>query len=239
MEPPMHGIVKSVLLARAALSAAIFAAMFGEVRADAISFLGLPFQQAPSVQIGGVTISGSNDVVVNPPIAPDGLSILGGIPGFAYRSGTIDSTESITFHFDSGPVANVVLLPQSIGTIGNTPLSAEGESLITAFGAGGQSLGTLDFRPLASPNYALNISAAFANQPISSFQFQPEGDAVNGNFAIIAGLNFSAIPEPSSLLGCAMGILVAIRYASRRRAPRPSQATRGPSFSVGKPNPER
>jgi hypothetical protein len=230
----MHCVIRSSCLAGAAFLVASLAESAGKVRADAITFLGLPFQQGSTLDVRGVTISSSNTVVINPVVAPNGLSTLGGIPGFSYRDGTIDSTESVTFHFDTGPVSNLVLIPQILGTIGNTSMAAEGESLITAFGPTGQFLGTVDLRPFDNPLREFDISAAFANQPISSFQFQPAGDSVNGNFATIAGLTFSpipdtlppAIPEPSSLIGWGLGMLMAICYASRRLAHRPTESGR-------------
>jgi hypothetical protein len=208
-----------------------------ELRADAITFLGLPYHQAQSLDLGGVTITGSNTLVLNPVDTPNGLGVLGGIPGFTYRDWTIDPTESVTFHFDSGPVTNVVLTPQILGTIGNTSIANEGESLVTAFGAAGQSLGTVDLLPSASGLREFDISAAFGNQLISSFVYQPAGDAVNGNFATLAGLSFDpspfhlppAIPEPSSVIGWGLGVLITMRQAFRhrwRRTPRTADSHR-------------
>jgi hypothetical protein len=208
----------SSIATRLILSAATLAGIKSDVRADVINFLDLAPEQVQSINVGGVTITGSNTLVIN--AAPDagghGLSVLGGAPGFSYGDGTIDPTESVTFHFDLGPAVNIVLTPQLLGTLGDTPISSEGESVVTAFGPSGSSLGAVALLPSADSTRAFNISAAFSGQPISSFLFQPEGDAVNGNFVSIAALSFATVPEPASLVAWTTGALVALGSMWRR-----------------------
>jgi len=210
----MQYVAKSGFLARVAIGVAMLAGLAGQVRADAINFVVQPSQQVSTLDVGGVTISGSNTLVIN---SGDGLGILGGIPGFAYGNYTIDPTESITFHFDSGPAADIVLSARGAGTLGNAPISAQGESLIEAFNQAGKSLGTVDLIPSSLPLLAFNISTAFSDQPISSFRLQPKGDAANGAFVNLGGLSYAAIPEPSSLVGWCFGTLIVLGHALRKR----------------------
>jgi hypothetical protein len=213
----MTSSARAGFLARMVIGVAVIAGSVGGVRADAINFQDLAPQRVASLDVGGVTITGSNTLVINsvPDVVPLGITIQGGVPGFGSADATIDPTESVTFHFDSGPVGNIVLKGDFLGTLGNTPLAAEGESIITAFGQTGQSLGAVALLP--SSDLSFSISTAFSDQPISSFTFQPEGNAVNGNFATIAGLSYSAIPEPSSVIAWGAGVLIALGHGLRRR----------------------
>jgi hypothetical protein len=216
----MNCVAGSGFLAEAVFLVAVLAGSVGDVRADGINFLALPEEQVSSLDVGGVTITGSNTLVVND--APDatghGIGVLGGAPGFPYGDGTIDSTESVTFKFDSGPVTNIVLTPQLLGTFGSGPaVYPEGSSVITAFGPSGKSIGAVALLPSNSLPEYFNISAAFSDQPISSFTFQPEGDSVGGTFASLAGLTFSAVPEPSSVLAWGFCALIAMGEVVRRR----------------------
>jgi hypothetical protein len=215
----MKSVARVGILARMVAGVALLAGSARVVRADAINFLALPEQQVPSLDVGGVTITGSNTLVVNdaPGATGHGIGVLGGAPGFAYGDGTIDSTESVTFHFDSGPVGNIVLTPQILGTFGSGPGYAEGESVVTAFGASGQTIGAVALSTSADSLRVFNISAAFSDLPISSFTFQPEGTAVGGTFASLAELSYSAIPEPSSVLAWGAGVLIAMGELLRRR----------------------
>jgi hypothetical protein len=220
----MRSIAKAGFPAWTVVGFAVLAGSVGEVRADAINFLDLAPQRVASLDVGGVTITGSNTLVVNdiPGAGNAGISIQGGVPGIRSGDATIDPTESVTFHFDSGPAGNIVLQPYFIGTLGNAPISVQGESIITAFGPNGQSLGAVALFPSNGLGFvnngpAFDISAAFSNQPISSFTFQPEGTAVGGSFATLAGLSSSAVPEPSSVLAWGAGVLIAVGGMLRRR----------------------
>lgn len=220
----MRSVAKAGFAAWTVVGVAVLAGSAGDVRADAINFLDLAPQRVASLDVGGVTITGSNTLVINdvPDAGPEGISILGGVPGIGSGDATIDPTESVTFHFEAGPAGNIVLEPYFIGSLPNTPLAAAGESIITAFGQNGQSLGAVALFPSDGLGFinngtAFNISAAFANQPISSFTFQPEGNAFTGTFATLAGLGFTAVPEPSSVLAWGAGVLIALGEVVRRR----------------------
>ncbi len=220
----MKCVARSGVLAEAVFVVAILGGSAGEVRADAINFLDLAPQRVASLDVGGVTITGSNTLVINdiPDAGHEGISIQGGVPGIGSGDATIDPTESVTFHFDSGPAGNVVLTPYFVGTLGNAPISVEGESIITAFGPNGQSLGAVALFPsdglgFINNGLAFDISTAFSNQPISSFTFQPEGTAVDGSFATLAALSYSAVPEPSSVLAWGFCALIAVGEVVRRR----------------------
>jgi hypothetical protein len=208
--------------ARAALLLGILAGSAGDVRADGINFLALPEEQVSSLDVGGVTITGSNTLVINdaPGATGHGIGVLGGAPGFPYGDGTIDSTESVTFKFDSGPVTNIVLSPQLLGTFGSGPGYPEGSSVITAFGPSGQSIGAVVLLPSTDSLREFNISTAFSNQPISSFTFQPEGTAVGGTFASLAELTFTPVPEPTSVLAWGFCAMIAVGVVLRRRRQR-------------------
>jgi hypothetical protein len=214
MDFPMKYVAHAKLLARLTLALAFVVLSAASAHADAINFLDLGSQQVPSLDVGGVTISGSNTLVID---SNHGLSVLGGIPGFSYGDGTIDPTESVTFHFDSGPATDIVLSTRLGGEFGNLPISAQGESIIAAFNQAGQSLGIVDLTPSPLPSASFDISAAFSNQPISSFRLEPAGDAINGAFVSLAGLNYNSVPEPCTLLGWGLGTLVALGYGWRRR----------------------
>ncbi len=215
----MKCVAGSGFLAAAVFLIGVLAGSVGDVRADAINFLALPEEQVSSLDVGGVTITGSNTLVINdaPGATGHGIGVLGGAPGFSYGDGTIDSTESVTFKFDSGPVTNIVLTPQLLGTFGSGPGYPEGSSVITAFGASGQSIGAVVLLPSTDSLSEFNVSAAFSNLPISSFTFQPEGTAVGGTFASLAELTFSAVPEPSSVLAWGFCALIAVGEVVRRR----------------------
>ena len=206
-----------------AVAVVVLAGSAGDARADGINFLDLAPQRVASLDVGGVTITGSNTLVINDitDAVHAGISIQGGVPGIGSGDATIDPTESVTFHFDAGPVGNIVLTPYFLGTLPNTPVASAGESIITAFGQNGQSLGAVALFPSDGLGFnnslVFSISAAFANQPISSFTFQPEGNAFIGSFATVAGLNFSAVPEPSSVLAWGAGVLIAVGGVLRRR----------------------
>ena len=210
----MTSVARGGSLIRTVVGAAVLAGSVGGVRADAINFLDLAPQRVASLDVDGVTITGSNTLVINdvPYAGPEGISILGGVPGIGSGDATIDPTESVTFHFNSGPAGNILLTPYFVGTLPDTPLQTAGEFIITALGQNGQSLGAVTVDGLG-----FNISTAFANQPISSFTFQPEGNAFHGSFATLAGLSFSAVPEPSSVLAWGAGVLIGLGGVVRRR----------------------
>ncbi len=198
----MTRVASASFLVWTVVGVAVFAGSVGDVRADAINFLDLAPQRVASLDVGGVTITGSNTLVINdvPNAGPEGISILGGVPGIGSGDATIDPTESVTFHFDSGPAGNIVLEPYFTGTLGNAPITVQGESIVTAFGPNGQSLGAVVLFPTSGLGFinngaAYDISAAFSNQPISSFTFQPEGTAVDGSFATLAGLTLQRFPS--------------------------------------------
>ena len=217
MELPMRSVARAGFPAWTVVGVVVLAGSVGEVRADAINYLDLAPQRVASLDVGGVTVTGSNTLVINdiPDAVHAGITIQGGVPGIGSGDATIDPTESVTFHFDAGPASNIVLTSYFVGTLPNTPLAVQGESIITAFGPNGQSLGAVAVFP--SSGLTFDISTAFANQPISSFTFQPEGNAFNGSFATIDGLGFSAIPEPSSVLAWGAGVLIAAGEVVRRR----------------------
>ncbi len=203
----LHGVHTKLFVA-AAVATAGFAA--SKARADAINFSALPSQQVPSLDVGGVTISGSNLVDVDPSY---GLAIKGGLPGIGIGGpdATIDPTESVTFRFDGAMASNVVLSWQYIGAFENPSTIAAGEAIITAFGTGLQSLGAIDLTP------GFNISAAFGDQPISSFTIEPEGNTNAGADFSLSGLTFTTVPEPASLLCWAASSLVLSICARKSR----------------------
>jgi hypothetical protein len=214
MEPPMTHQVRLKLVSRVITVAAVFAALTANTLADAINFLDMGSLETQSLDVGGMTISGSNPVVVSPNA---GLTILGGLPGIGIGGPdhTIDPTESVTFRFDNGPATKILLSRLFAGAFGNTSTTAQGESLISAFGLAGNSLGTVDL----IPGPAFNISAAFGDQPISSFTLQPKGDSVNGSDITLSELTYNTVPEPVSLLGWAAGVLVLFRRTRKARKP--------------------
>jgi hypothetical protein len=219
MEPPMTWIVCSQSLTRAVVAAATLTTLASAARADAIDFQALGSQQVPSLDVGGVTITGSNFVVVYP---NSGLTIRGGLPGIGIGGPdhTIDPTESVTFRFDGGPATNIMLSHLFAGGFGNTPTSAQGESLITAFGPGGNSLGTVDLVPVLFTPLSINISAAFGNQPISTFTLEPKGDSVNGSDITLSGLAFTTVPEPLSIFCWSAVALALLGLTSKSRGTR-------------------
>src|SRR5271157_4140369 len=96
MELPMRSVAKAGFPAWTVVGVVVLAGSVGDVRADAINFLGLPEEQVSSLDVGGVTITGSNTLVINDASGATGhgIGVLGGAPGFPYGDGTIDSTES-------------------------------------------------------------------------------------------------------------------------------------------------
>jgi hypothetical protein len=225
--PMMMQVVDRKSITRAVLAAAVFAALAVSARADAINFLTLGSQQVPSLDVGGVTISGSNFVDVDP---NSGLAIRGGLPGIGIGGPdrTIDPTESVTFRFDGGSASNIVLSWLYAGGFGNSSTIAQGESLITAFGPGGQSLGNADLIPQLTPLVQFNISAAFGDQPISSFTLEPKGNNVAGADVTLSGLTFNTVPEPASLLCWAAGALALLRHALKSRRTTAKAVTTSP-----------
>jgi hypothetical protein len=217
----MSHFVRERSVGPAVLSAALFAIMAVHARADAINFEALGSQQVASLTLDGVTISGSNDVVVD---LNSGLGIRGGLASIGPGDYFIDPTESVTFHFDRAAATNIVVSWQYVGAFGNVPYTSGGESVITAFGPTGNLLGTEVLTPQLSPLVPFNISAAFDNQPISSFSLQPVGDSVNGATVSLSELTFTVL-EPASAVGWAAGALVLLGVASKRQNRRPTAGT--------------
>jgi hypothetical protein len=210
MEPSMTHLVCVRSLVTVAFGAAVLAVLAGGARADAINFEALGSQQVPSLSAGGVTITGSNYVSVSP---LSGLAIRGGLPGIGIGGPdqTIDPTESVTFHFNGAAATNIVLSWQFAGGFGNASLSS-GESVITAVGPAGNLLGAAVLTPQLSPLVPFKISAAFDNQPISSFTLQPVGDSLVGADLSLSALTFT-VPEPASVLGWAAGLFGSFGFA--------------------------
>src|SRR5580704_15441347 len=101
MEPPMTHFLRSRFVTGAMTTAAALAMFAAGTRADAISFFAQGSQKVPSLDVGGVTITGSSFLDFDP---LHGLAIRGGLPGIGIGGpdNTIDPTESITFRFDGG-----------------------------------------------------------------------------------------------------------------------------------------
>jgi hypothetical protein len=180
---------------------------------DYINYKALGTLQVPSLDTGGVTVTGSGLLNVND---PQGLGIQGGLASNPYANGIVESAESITFRFDSAPAVGIAVTYGTWGTTENfTP--AQGETLVTAFDNTGHSLGTVDLIPSAMP---LGISSAFSDQPISSFVLQPKGSANNGAFFDITNLDYISVPEPVTLTVWTSVLLALLNPSFRRRLSR-------------------
>jgi hypothetical protein len=212
----MTRFVRVRSLGPAALSAALFATPAVPARADQINFETLGSQQVPSLTVADVTVSGSNDVVVDP---NSGLGIRGGLAAIGPGDYFIDPTESVTFRFDGAAATNIVLSWQYAGTFGNLPYTSGGESVITALGLMGNLLGTAVLTPKLSPLTPFAISAVFDNLPISSFTLQPVGDGVNGSDVSLSALSFT-VPEPAPVVAWSAGALALIGVRLKRRSTR-------------------
>jgi hypothetical protein len=219
----MTHFLPSRFVAGAMTTAAALAMFAASTRADAISFFAQGSQQVPSLDVGGVTITGSSFLDFDP---LHGLAIGGGLPGIGIGGpdNTIDPTESITFRFDGGSATGIALSWLYTGTFGNPSAIASGESLVTAFGPGETPLGTVDLLPGST---AFNISAAFANQPISSFTLEPSGNAAEGSDVTLSGLTFNTVPEPASLLAWSAAAVFLARRARKSRKTTTARQTRG------------
>jgi hypothetical protein len=186
------------------------ASLAGVARGDQlINYTALGTSQVPSLDTGGVTVTGSGLLNVND---PQGLGIQGGLASNPYENGIVESAESITFRFDSAPAVGIAVTYGIRGTTTTSP-PAQGETLVTAFDSTGQSLGTVDLIPSAVP---LDISAAFSHQPIASFTLQPKGSGNNGAFFDVETLDYTSVPEPTTPM-IWTGVVLVLLYPSFRR----------------------
>ncbi len=152
----------------------------------------------PSLQIGNLLVTGSNDVHM---LNFNGLGILG---GFSDTRVDVHGNEFVTFTFDPGPVENVTY---TLAAAGNFPGGVPpGERILEAFAPGGASLGTV-----MQHTFDSEVSSLFGHQPIESFTLTP----INTDHFRVYSVQYG-IPEPGMLTAAGLPVLWA---ALRRRRP--------------------
>ena len=191
-----------------------------------------PQDQSPlilsSFSKDGVTVTGSHELYIGFSEAVDsfdpdfpfvvtetnGIGIVGGdvseafFPEVSFDSDAfVDSGESVLFSFDRPAEAvSFSLLPGS--TIDLDGVFSD-PGTVEAFGIGGGSLGKT-----AVNDTVFNVSNAFHNQILSSFQFTAAAD-IGTSISSVSFESAEAVPDPSALLG--LGLLGISAFWTKKR----------------------
>lgn len=187
-----------------------------------------PSQVLDSFSQDGVTITGSHALYIGFSEAVDsfdpdfpfvvaatnGIGIVGGdvsaafFPEVSFNSDAfIDSGESVLFSFDS-PVKSVSfsLFPGSTIDLDD---AFSDPGTVEAFGIEGNSLGTTSV-----DDTSFNVSAAFHNQTLSSFQFTTAID-IGTSISSVSFEPATAVPGPSPIFG--IGLLGMSAFWTKKR----------------------
>ena len=174
----------------------------------------LPSVITPSLNVGGVTITGSSNIFFFNTL---GLGIEGG------TSDThVDSDEWINFSFDSGSALNISYTVTSINDDSGNGLF--GERVVEAFAPGGNSIGGVGHIGLGTRD----VSTVFGNVPIESFTIYA-GVFLGGGIA--GGINpsdqhrildisfepFAVVPVPATAWLFGSGLIGLIGIAKRKK----------------------
>ena len=181
----------------------LFAATGQSHATTVVTFTGLGTFTTPSLSTGGVIVTGSANVNVD---NLNGLGIVGGTSDFFVNFG-----EFMSFSFTSPSVTDVGLRFGAIGGAGTANTDIE------AFQPGGASLGTLTrdlFSETTNPFW--DISALFGDVALESFTLTPLNTNLGGAGTNVRASRISFVPEPSTALLFASG-LVAMAAGRRRR----------------------
>lgn len=153
-------------------------------------------------------------------INSSGLGVVGGVHPF-----TIDTSESVLFSFDSGGATGVGF--GSATAFRNPSVPATTPILVEAFGVGGASLGVWGFPVFGTVGMGtpIDVSGLFGNVPLTAFRIAGSGvEAGIGVWQVKytnAPPQAPAVPEPTTLVLCASGlVLVGWRKSRATRAPR-------------------
>jgi hypothetical protein len=148
-----------------------------------------------------------------------GLGVLGGFGGGGGSFDAIDGTESVRFSFDSGGATDVRFGSVAAFTNGLSPLMN-----LEAFDINGGSLGvqTFDIFDSISNGTPLDVSALFGDVVLSAFRLAGNGQAVGIELHKVAFTDAPppapAVPEPTTLLLCTTGLVLAGVRKIRTRA---------------------
>jgi hypothetical protein len=147
-----------------------------------------------------------------------GLGVLGGLGGSGGGFDAIDGTESVRFSFDSGGATGVAF--GSIAGFSNGPQLMN----LEAFDVLGASLGVQSFNLFdsISSGTRLDVSALFGDVVLSAFRIAGSGQTNGIELHQVAFTDAAAppaVPEPTTLVLCTTGLILAgVRKIRSRRA---------------------
>src|ERR1044071_660942 len=135
---------------------------------NTVSFTSLGTFTTTNLQTGGVTVTAESSPGVSGTVNVlnfNGLGVVGGV-----FNDTLDSTEALRFQFDNGLATTISYYVTSAGNQNGN--GTVGDAFVTGFDANGTSLGTVSVNGSGTKD----VSALFANQPLSGFLVRANSD---------------------------------------------------------------
>ncbi len=169
---------------------ALLALIAAPAKSDTVDYSTVGNVQTATFNHGGITVTGSNTLNI---FTFNGIAVLGGISDV-----TIDSTESVSWAFNTGAAINVsydVVAAHNSGDCPPLPDNRVGDRVLEAFDVSGSSLGTA-FQSGVDPFFP--VSGQFGNVPISRFTLTSPGC---DNFRVIR-VHFTPIDPNARILSC-------------------------------------
>jgi len=153
-------------------------------------------------------------------VSGTGLGVLGGLGGSGGSFDAIDGTESVRFSFDSGGATDVAFGSIAGFSSGSQIMNLEAFDLLGA-SLGVQTFNLFDSVSLGTP---LDVSALFGDVVLSAFRIAGSGQLNGIELHQVAFTDAAepppAVPEPTTLLLCTTGLVLAGTRKLRARVAR-------------------